>query len=266
MGEVLDPRWPPAALRAQAIAARTYALRSPGAELCDDDRCQVYLGQSAEYAAMDKAVVETRGHVLLYGGRLASTFYSANGGGISATTDEAFGADGAPYPYLTSATYPSADPNPWTERPGLVELGRRLAYPGRVGGARVTSTGPSGRATEIIIEGDAGLMPVTGRTFASRLGLPSMLFSVRSEVGEAMPLPEGPGRGGVAQDMDGPGVARLEADTRVAAAAAASARTSGSWFRRQHSALLLLLVADMLLMATRVRRKGRSSSWSALRP
>jgi len=260
MGEVLDPRWPPAALRAQAIAARTYALRSPGAELCDDDRCQVYLGQSAEYAAMDKAVVETRGQVLQYGGRLASTFYSANGGGISATADEGFGPGGATYPYLTSATYPSADPNPWTQRPGFTEIGRRLAYTGQVSGARVSSTGPSGRATEVTIEGDAGPMSVTGRSFASRLGLQSMLFSLRSEVGEAIPLPEIDGRAIVAQDMDGAGGAGLGADTRIAAVAVPPARTPGSWIRRQRSGFLLLLVADMLLMASRARRKTRPSS------
>ena len=56
MGEVRNPSWPKASLMTQAIAARTYALRSVGGELCDYDRCQVYLGANAEYGAMDKAV------------------------------------------------------------------------------------------------------------------------------------------------------------------------------------------------------------------
>ena len=61
MGEVRDPSWPAAALRAQAVAARTYALRAMAVagELCDTQRCQVYLGADAEYGAMNKAV---RGH------------------------------------------------------------------------------------------------------------------------------------------------------------------------------------------------------------
>ena len=91
MGEVRDPSWPLASLETQAIAARTYALRSLGGELCADDRCQVYLGAGAEYAAMDKAVSATRGQVVTYGDGLASTVYSANAGGFSATPPEGFG-------------------------------------------------------------------------------------------------------------------------------------------------------------------------------
>src|SRR5207245_11220094 len=82
MGEVRDPKWPPASLRTQAIAARTYALRamSTSGELCDDERCQVYLGQQAEYAAMDRAVAQTQGQVLVYGRAPASALYSSHGG------------------------------------------------------------------------------------------------------------------------------------------------------------------------------------------
>ncbi|MCU1450466.1 MAG: SpoIID/LytB domain, partial [Acidimicrobiales bacterium] len=49
MGEVRNPSWPLASLKTQAIAARTYAMRSAGGELCDYDRCQVYIGAAAEY-------------------------------------------------------------------------------------------------------------------------------------------------------------------------------------------------------------------------
>ena len=118
MGEVRDGSWPPAALRAQAIAARTYALRamSFGGEICADQRCQVYLGAQAEYAAMNKAVADTAGQVLTHKGKLASTVYSANGGGHSATREEGFGTEGEAYPYLRAAPYLTRDPLPWTER------------------------------------------------------------------------------------------------------------------------------------------------------
>src|SRR5205085_5761039 len=54
MGEVRDPSWPAASLQTQAIAARTYALRAVegGGEICDDDRCQVYIGQTVQYPEM----------------------------------------------------------------------------------------------------------------------------------------------------------------------------------------------------------------------
>ena len=55
------------------------------------DRCQVYIGSTVEYPAMDKAVNDSRGQVVTFGGGLASTVYSANAGGHSATPAEGFG-------------------------------------------------------------------------------------------------------------------------------------------------------------------------------
>jgi len=256
MGEVLDPAWPPAALRAQAIAARTYALRTAAdSELCDDDRCQVYLGQSAEYPAMDRAVSDSRGQVLRFGGALASTFYSANGGGISATAEEGFGSNGVAYPYLPSAPYPTADPDPWTNRARLAEVGSRMGYPGELRDARITRTGPSGRAAEITLDGDAGPMPVGGRVFAARLGLKSTLIELRSDVGPASALPEVTVTPAVDQD---PGTVR-DAALGVASSAVAievpPAPSPRSWARQQLPPLLMLLVADMAVMSFRRRRR-----------
>jgi len=61
MGEVRDPKWPPAALRTQAIAARTYAMRAmaAGGEICDTQRCQAgKLGQKYQVRAIESAIVE----------------------------------------------------------------------------------------------------------------------------------------------------------------------------------------------------------------
>ncbi|HMC53039.1 MAG TPA: SpoIID/LytB domain-containing protein [Acidimicrobiales bacterium] len=185
MGEVLDPRWPPASLRVQAIAARTYGLRAmeSGGEICATDRCQVYLGQQAEYPAMDRAVAETAGQVLVFRRALASTVYSANGGGISATRAEGFGpseaGSDAAYPYLRAAPYPTGDPMPWTVTVGLGDLATRLGYTGQLSGIRVSQTGPSGRALEVTLDGSAGPRAVAGVAFASALGLRSTLFTTR---------------------------------------------------------------------------------------
>ncbi|MBW3548800.1 MAG: SpoIID/LytB domain-containing protein, partial [Actinobacteria bacterium] len=115
MGEVRDASWPQAALGAQAVAARTYALRAMAVagELCDSQDCQVYLGQQAEYGAMDAAVAATRGQVVRFRGALAEAVYSASGGGISATPEEGFATFGPGVPYLTAVPYPTADPQPW---------------------------------------------------------------------------------------------------------------------------------------------------------
>jgi SpoIID/LytB domain protein len=198
MGEVRNPSWPPAALRAQATAARTYALRAMAAngELCDDTRCQVYLGAQAEYAAMDKAVADTRGQVVAAGKTLASTVYSANGGGFSASRQEGFGSpdDGA-YPYLRPAPYPTQDPSPWTVRVALTDVAARLAYRGALSGVAVSATGPSGRATEVRLDGASGSKAVTGIAFAKALSLKSTLFTLRADTADTAPAPPPPGEG-----------------------------------------------------------------------
>ena len=78
MGEV-PASWPAAALQAQAIAARTFAVRAAagGKTLCDDQRCQVYIGANNEHPATSAAATATRGQVLTYQGALAEAVYSA---------------------------------------------------------------------------------------------------------------------------------------------------------------------------------------------
>jgi SpoIID/LytB domain protein len=179
MGEVLDPRWPKAALQSQAIVARTYALRMMAArgEVCPTQRCQVYLGAQAEYAAMDAAVASTSGKVVLYKGQLAATFYSASGGGTIADPSEVFGP-GTPIPYLKAGTYPIDDPKPWRVELGLAELGRRFGYSGSLYDVQVSQRGPSGRATVVSLIGSTGTRAIEGPKFDATLGLRSTNFTI----------------------------------------------------------------------------------------
>jgi SpoIID/LytB domain protein len=192
MGEVRDPSWPQASLKTQAIAARTYALRSQGSELCDYDRCQVYLGVTAEYGAMDRAVSDSRGQVVTFGGALASTVYSANAGGFSATAAEGFGAGSANYPYLKAAPYTTNDPDPWTVRIGLSDLAARFGSAGPLQGVHVAQAGPSGRALSVSLDGANGPTLVDAHQFASGLGLKSTLFGVRIDQEAVAPAPPAP--------------------------------------------------------------------------
>jgi stage II sporulation protein D len=191
MGEVRDPSWPQASLKTQAIAARTYALRSLGGELCDYDRCQVYLGAGAEYGAMDKAVSDSRGQVVTYGGGLASTVYSSNGGGVSATAPEGFGLGSPNYPYLQAAPYTTSDPDPWTVKIALSDLGARFGAAG-ITGAHVAQAGPSGRALSVSLDTPTGPKLVDGHQFASGLGLKSTLFTLRIDQADVAPAPPAP--------------------------------------------------------------------------
>src|SRR5205807_2580535 len=147
-------------------AARTYALRAIAAsgEICDSTRCQVYLGQQAEYTAMDKAVASCAGQVLVFNRRLVSAVYSANGGGHSASQLEGFGPNGGNDPYLRAAPYETKDPMPWTVTVGLDDLANRL-HTGPVTAVDVLDKGPSGRALTVVLDGPGGRRSLSGLAF-----------------------------------------------------------------------------------------------------
>ncbi|HET6809493.1 MAG TPA: SpoIID/LytB domain-containing protein [Acidimicrobiales bacterium] len=194
MGEVQDPSWPLTSMQAQVIVERTYALRGMAAagEICDDDRCQVYIGQTAEYPAQDHAVATTTGYVLTYGGGLAATVFSANGGGYEASPQEGFGASAGSYPYLRAAPYYTTNPDPWNLTLALADIGSRLGYPGTLTSVAVSSVGPSGRALTVTMQGSAGPEITSGIGFAASLGLRSNLFTLHDTVAASAPPPPPP--------------------------------------------------------------------------
>lgn len=193
LGEV-PAGWPLAALRTQAVAARTYALRAVGSggplgyDVCDDTRCQVYLGIGGEHPRTAQATRETRGEVVTFGGRLADTFYSANAGGVTATPGEGFGGS-TTIPYLPGGTTAPGGVDPWKVTASPQDVAGRLGYGGRLDAVTIEAQGPSGRATRVRLEGAAGARTLTGIAFQRRLGLRSTLFTVRRGTGTAQPLP-----------------------------------------------------------------------------
>jgi SpoIID/LytB domain protein len=191
MGEVLDPAWPLASLETQEIAARTYALRAmaTAGQLCDDTRCQVYLGVAGEYPAAEQAVADTAGEVLLSGGQLADTVYSANAGGYSASTEEGFGVADTGDPYLRPAPYPTGNPLPWSVSIAASAAGAALGLPGPVTAVSVTSRGPSGRALTLSVQSGATTATVSGLAFAADLDLRSTMIDVRMGQSESTPAP-----------------------------------------------------------------------------
>jgi stage II sporulation protein D len=186
--------WPAAAVQAQTIAARTYALRAmqSSGEICDDARCQVYVGATAESAGQNAAVAATSRRVITFGGKLAAAVYSAEAGGVSANEFEGFGTPDSAYPYLTNVTYDIDNPMPWKLAVGLDELARRFGYPGSVTGASVSEKGPSGRALAVTLDGSAGKRTVNGRDFARSLGLRSTRFTAKLGMADGTPLPPPP--------------------------------------------------------------------------
>jgi stage II sporulation protein D len=90
------------ALKAQAVAARTYALShlgdysSKGYDICATPSCQVYRGQSSEHPLTDRAVQETKGIVATWRGRAIHAFYTSTCGGHTEEGGAIFDDD-APY-------------------------------------------------------------------------------------------------------------------------------------------------------------------------
>lgn len=95
---------PPAAIEAQAVLARTYALRNlrrftiDKYEICASTDCQVYKGLTEVFPISDRAIAATRGLVLTYNNELVDALYSSNAGGVTAPFNDVW--DGAERPYL----------------------------------------------------------------------------------------------------------------------------------------------------------------------
>jgi SpoIID/LytB domain protein len=114
----MPKEWPLAALEAQAVAARTYAVgnivRGRPFDLYSDWRSQVYYGVGSEAPGTTQAVRETQGQILTYGGAPAQTLYFSSSGGRTISSLDAFGLD---LPYLVSVDDPwdAVSPNhAWT--------------------------------------------------------------------------------------------------------------------------------------------------------
>jgi stage II sporulation protein D len=87
--------WPIAALRAQTVSARSYAVRhlhsgKGSFDLYDDSRSQVYRGVKAERPATDKAISDTAGQILMSGGSVVNAFYHSTGGGSTENNEYAW--------------------------------------------------------------------------------------------------------------------------------------------------------------------------------
>lgn len=183
----MPSNWYPAALEAQAVAARSYALasRQAGApfDVYADGRSQAYLGISAETPAGRQAVDSTAGEVLLYDGDVALTLFSSSTGGWTQSDADAFGAPGRPYlvsvrdPYDTISPYHDWGPVPVTGK----TLGKALGIVGSTVDATIKRNSSRRVKTLKVTSLSRGTQltaAVGGAAAAGALGLRSSWFSV----------------------------------------------------------------------------------------
>jgi stage II sporulation protein D len=174
--------WPLEALKAQAVAARSYALaarrRGGSFDLYPDTRDQVYGGIAAETPATDEAVLETKGQVLVSAGKVATTYFFSSSGGRTAAIADVFPEKPAE-PYLVSVRDPYDTMSPWHDWGPVVLTGAQLAKKLGVRGVSDLQTAPaSGRARAVTVSAASGAQSVSAGSVRSALGLRSTWFQV----------------------------------------------------------------------------------------
>ncbi len=214
--------WPRAALEAQAVAARTYALanlgryRIQGFDLLATPASQVYIGVTQEAPQVNEAVNATRGMILTFEGKPAGAFYYDNSGGYTESGAFVWGDD-RPYlqalpekpmavrtqkltpdelsAWLTSqpdcATYREGHFvrsayrwTLWITREQIESRIHRKARVGRIKAIIPMERGISGRVKRVMVKGTAGSYIVNSASIPYRLGgLRSTLFVVQPKLG-----------------------------------------------------------------------------------
>jgi stage II sporulation protein D len=173
--------WAPEALKAQAIAARSYALatRRTGAfDLYPDTRSQVYLGIEHEKPSTNAAVNATAGQVVLYDGEVAKTYFFSSSGGRTASAEDVWGE---PVPYLVSVPDPYDSISPHHDWGPFVFTGAKLAKMLKMKGQVVDlqpELNSSGRIKVLNVIGTKGTLAVPGAVLRTKMGLRSTWFSV----------------------------------------------------------------------------------------
>lgn len=175
--------WSPAAVQAQAVAARTYAAyershpRASHYQVCDTTSCQVYGGASAEHPGSDAAVRATRGTALLSGGRPAFTQFSSSSGGWTS-------AGSVPYLVAREDPYDGWRGNPvhdWTLQVRDTALEAAFRRVGDLRSLRVSQREGGGewggRVWRLTLTGSRGSVTVNGDDLRRALGLRSSWFT-----------------------------------------------------------------------------------------
>jgi stage II sporulation protein D len=178
--------WPAAAVRAQAVAARTYAAYERAAvpasryyDLCDTAHCQVYGGQSAEFSKSSDAVAATAKRIVTYAGEPAFAQFSASNGGYSA-------AGGFPYLRAEPDPYDHGYPgDPWTATFTGDQITRNWSDLGQLQSIAIDQWEVDDQRAHVlrvkVTDTDGVSHRVSGATLASWLGLRSTRFEITQE-------------------------------------------------------------------------------------
>ena len=200
--------WPTEALKAQTIAARSYAVRrlhptSGTYDLYDDTRSQVYRGVEAETTTTNTLLKSFPGEVITYGGSIVNAFFFSTGGGATENNEYVFvsssGGVGSAVPYLRGIPDRRADGTAWDAgapvyawksstltRSQLSAMFKRDSRTnvGDLTKLDLTKRGVSGRQYRVTLSGSAGSKTVSADVFRSVYNTyrPAGTLSLRSNL------------------------------------------------------------------------------------
>ena len=178
VGSEMPAKWPLEALKAQAIASRTYALKQKGNPLYDIDSTnmnQVYIGLEAGTHKTKRAVNSTRSLVLTYENKLINALFHSSSAGMTENSQDVWKNK---YPYLSSVKdFDKNNPKlRWNKKFSKSHL--QKLFP-RIGGIKqieildITSTG---RVKNVRVYGDFGTDQISGVDLRKRMSLKSTLI------------------------------------------------------------------------------------------
>jgi len=213
--------WPAEALKAQAVAARSYALASrvtgKSFDVYADVRSQVYGGEAIETPEATEAVEATAGETLTYAGKVATAFFYSTSGGRTAAAADVFGK---PVPYLVSVPDPYDTASPYHQWGPVAipaaKVAKALAAPGVTD--LVVTARAAGRAKTLVAKTPSGDVAVSGTAARAGLGLRS------TWIGTGALSLRRPGK-----PVTYGGAAKLTATVRGVVGASLQLRVGGAW-------------------------------------
>lgn len=189
--EEMPSEWRADAVQAQAVAARTFALKGrkrhqgDGYDLCASTHCQQYGGVGAEEAPATAAIKATYGEVLVYNGALIEALFHTDSGGMTENSESVWGTK---YPYLRAAKELKQGTQAWTKTlPATTvaaAVGKNIGTLKKITlskvnwGKETSDRTASGRVKSATFVGDKGRAIVTGNNLRSLFGLKSTVFDM----------------------------------------------------------------------------------------
>ena len=207
LAKEMSPSFPLEALKAQAVAARTFAMNNRGKhsaegyDICATTHCQVYDG-ATKYDSIDKVIDETRGMVLTYKNKLAETNFHGDSGGMTESVSDVWGTA---VPYLVAVKEVLKTAESWTIKVAAKDFSSRFGDGfGDVKSIKLSKLEvgksaddrtSSGRVKSAQVVSTKKTLTITGGDLRHKFSLPSTLFDMKLDGDEIIFTGYGSGHG-----------------------------------------------------------------------